>query len=281
MGGDGQLTARRGWATWSSYLILTVIALLVMIPVIWMLLGSIEPLSSMFSQHLLPTRLDFSNYVTAFKSQSLGHYFFNSFFTTGVIVACQLITSAFAAYGIVFTSVRMRHIVFALVIVSMMIPIQAIFIPDYVILSDLRWVNTYQALIVPFIGTGFGIFFLRQAYLRIPVTLLEAMKMDGASHWTILRRLVIPNTKSALITLALLNGVFHYGYLFWPLLVTNTSQYWVVPVGLSYFTEAQPDQILWNLLMAANVLTILPLVAVFVWGQRYIVKGVLAYGIKG
>ncbi|MCY0899315.1 MAG: carbohydrate ABC transporter permease [Firmicutes bacterium] len=264
-----------------TYSVLTVIALVVALPLVWMILGSMESVRDMFSRALVPANLSLHNYVAVLTGQPLAHYFFNSFFTTAIIVCCQLLTSSLAAYGIVFTKIRGRYVVFALVIMSLMIPIQSIFIPDYIILSDLRWINTYAALIVPFIGTGFGIFFLRQSYLGIPRTLVESMQMDGATHWTIFRRLVLPNTKAALVTLALLNGVFHYGYLFWPLLVTNTPARWVIPVGLSYYTEAQPDQILWNLLMAANVLAVIPVVLAFLWGQRYLVKGVLAYALKG
>jgi ABC-type glycerol-3-phosphate transport system permease component len=281
MGGECGIVDSNRTAKWPSYVMLTVVAVVVLIPIAWMLMGSIEPMRDMFSHHIFPTRLELGNYIKAFRAQPFAHYMFNSVFTTGTIVVCQLTTSALAAYGIVFTLVRGRYVVFALVLLSLMIPIQAIFIPDYVLLSDLHWINSYEALIVPFIGTGFGIFYLRQAFMAIPRPLVESMQMDGASHWTILRRLVLPNSKASLVTLALLNGVFHYGYLFWPLLVTNTPQFWVVPVGLSYYSSAEGQNITWNLLMAANVIAILPVIAVFAWGQRHIAKGVLAYAIKG
>lgn len=275
------MTKIRYGRNWPYHAILIVFAMIVAIPLVWMLLGSVESMRDLFSSRLIPNRLVFGNYTTAFTSMPFLLYLGNSVFTTGVIVLCQLVTSSLAAFGMVFTRAPGKRIIFALVIVSLMIPIQAIFIPDYVILSDLHWIDTYEALIVPFVGTGFGIFFLRQAYLRIPSTLVEAMRMDGASSWTILWRLVIPNTKPSLVALGLLNGVFHYGYLFWPLLVTNTTRYRVIPVGLSYFTQGQPDQIQWNLLMAANVMAVLPMVLLFLWGQRYLVKGILAYAIKG
>ena len=266
--------------TVSTYILLTSAAVVMMLPIIWMLLGSLEPISEILSGRLIPNVLELHNYAAPFAAQPFGLYFLNSFFTTGSIVVCQLVTSAFAAYGILFTKARGRNVSFILVMVSLMIPIQAIFIPDYVILGALHWINTYQALIVPFIGTGFGIFFLRQAFLGIPTALVEAMKVDGASHWTILTRLVLPNSKASLITLAILNGVFHYGYLFWPLLVTDTEQYRVIPIGLSYLAAAE-HQITWNVIMAASVMSVAPVVAVFLWGQRYLLKGGVFSGIKG
>ncbi len=266
--------------TYPTYVLLTLAAVIMMIPIIWMILGSFEPMSEILSGKLIPNVFEFHNYSVPFTAEPFSLYFINSFFTTGTIVVCQLATSALAAYGLVFTTARWRNFAFVLVMLSLMIPIQAIFIPDYVILSVFHWINTYQALIVPFIGTGFGIFFLRQAFLGIPAALVEAMKVDGASHWTILTRLVMPNAKASLITLAILNGVFHYGYLFWPLLVTNTDQYRVIPVGLSYLA-AQEFRINWNVIMAASLMSVAPVVAVFLWGQRYILKGGVFSGIKG
>lgn len=271
---------RRAGKTYPTYIGLTVAAFLVLVPIIWMLLGSLEPIGEMLSGRIIPNVLELRNYAAPFVSQPFALYFANSFFTTGTIIFFQVATSALAAYGIVFTKARSRNAVFILVMLSMMIPIQAIFIPDYVILSDFRWINTYQALIIPFLGSGFGIFFLRQAFYGIPMPLVEAMKVDGATHWTILSRLVLPNTRASLITLAILNGVFHYGYLFWPLLVTNTSAFRVIPVGLSYLAASE-HRITWNVIMAASVMSVAPVVALFLWGQRYLLKGGVFSGIKG
>ncbi|PSR32605.1 MAG: carbohydrate ABC transporter permease [Sulfobacillus benefaciens] len=279
MGGDRQLRHGPG-SHWGSYIFLVASGGVVLLPILWMVMGSVESTTAMFTGHIIPPRLDFANYPHAWASAPFARYFLNSFGTTIAIVFFQVATSALAAYGVVFTTIRGRNVAFGLILLSMMIPIQAIFIPDYILLSDLHWINTYQALVIPFVGTGFGVFFLRQAYLKIPREMVEAMKMDGGSHWAIFQRLVLPNTVPSMITLALLNGAFHYGYLFWPLLVTESNAYRVVPVGLAYFL-AQDRGIHWNQLMAANIMTVIPPIVAFILGQRYIVKGVLSYGSKG
>lgn len=251
-------------------------AALVMLPIVWMLWGALGPgLQELVRGRSHAGLMVFRDFVTVFRLEPFARFFLNSIGITGVIVLSQVVTSALAAYGLVFTRARGRRLIFALVLVSMMIPIQAIFIPDYVLLADLRWVNTYQALIVPFLGSGFGIFFLRQAFIRIPASLVEAMQVDGATHWTIWTRLVMPVTRSSQVTLALVNGIFQYGYLFWPLLVTNTDQYRVVPVGLSYLGGGI------HAAMAGAIMAALPSIGAFAWGQRYLVREGMLTGVKG
>jgi ABC-type glycerol-3-phosphate transport system permease component len=273
-------TPKPNGAKAASYVFVILVTIAVVAPILWMFIGSLETTKGMLAGQLIPRPFTFENFVTVLRDIPFFQYLFNSVVTTLAIIMAQVFTSALVAYALVFTQVRGRKVVFGLVLLSMMIPIQAIFIPDYVLLSKLHWINTYEALIVPWIGSGFGIFFLRQSFRQIPRALIESMKVDGASHWTILRKLVIPNSLPAITTLAILNGVFHYGYLFWPLLVTQSPNRRVLPVGLSYLV-AQDRGINWNVLMAGDVLTVALPLALFVFGQKYIVKGVLGYATKG
>jgi ABC-type glycerol-3-phosphate transport system permease component len=163
----------------------------------------------------------------------------------------------------------------------MMVPVQATFIPAYVIVSRLGWVDTYWALVVPFVASGFGVFLMRQAFLVVPKALVEAARIDGAGHWTILTRILVPLARPAIVTLAALSFTFHYNDFFWPLIVTNSTRMRTLPVGLAtmILTEGSHGT-QWNQVMAADVFTIVPLLAVFVLLQRHLAPTSLTAGVK-
>lgn len=274
---------RKRRSLWVWHLPLALFALFMLVPLWWMVVAAFDPMRALLGGHLAlwPVQWNLSNFAAAWKSQPFGRYYVNSIVTTIAIVTLQIATSTLAAYALVFLPFRGKRAVWALVLLAMMIPIQAIFIPDYLILSQLNWINTYQALILPFAASAFGIFWLHQAFRNVPRALVEAMVIDGASPWSVLWHLVLPNTRSAIMTLAVLNTVFHYGYLFWPLLVTNTAAYRVLPLGLSYFVAQQSGFMQWNLMMAAVLMTVAPMMALFGLAQRYLRAGVMHYGLRG
>lgn len=259
-------------------------SLVILLPVAWVVLSSVSPMSDLLSNsiHLLPSRWLWSNYAVAWKSQPFGVYLFNSLFSNGLIVIAQLITSSLGAYAFVFIPFRGKSVAFFAVMLGMMVPLQAIFIPIYLMLSQVHFIDTYQGLVLPFVGSAFGIFLLRQGFSSIPKELIAAARVDGASELRILLSIVLGNAKPALITLALLNFVYHYNQLFWPLIATNSAHMRVVPVGLSYFLSQEAgSELQWNLMMAADVFTVIPVLLLFLLGQKYIVKGVTGYGVKG
>lgn len=269
--------------TIGRYVLLTGFAAAMMLPLWWMIVASVEPMHALLSGNLnlWPFGWQWRNFVQAWESQPFARYYINSLFTTFAIVLLQLITSTLAAYALVFMSWRGKRVFFTIIFMAMMTPIQAIFIPDYLLLSHLGWINTYKALILPFAASAFGIFWLRQSFLAIPSALVEAMHMDGAKSLEILWYLVLPAARPALLTLAVLNTVFHYGYLFWPLLVTNSSAYRVLPLGLSYFVSQQSGFMQWNLLMAAVLMTVIPMIVLFALAQKYLQAGVMHFGLRG
>ncbi len=225
--------------------------------------------------------MHWGNFLRAWQSEPFGLYYVNSLWTTLAIVILQLITSTMAAYALVFVPFRGSKLLFAGIMLALMVPMQATFIPNFLILRDLHWLDSYMALIVPFAGSAFGIFLMRQAYLTFPKEMVEAMRIDGGTEWQILWRLIVPNVKPQVISLVILSFVFHYNNLFWPLVVTNSTKYRVLPLGLATFLQQQggngPQ---WNLMMAADLFTMLPLLVVFFFGQRYLVQTVANSGIK-
>lgn len=253
-------------------------------PIYWMFVSAVQTNASIFSTtlHLLPLHWDWRNFSTAWKAQPFGRFLTNSIVSNALIVIAQLITSSMAAYALIFLPLKGKQGLFFGILLAMLIPMQTTFIPVYLILSKIHLINTYAGLVLPFVGSAFGIFLLRQSFLSIPKDMVTAARIDGASELRILWSIILPNAKPALITLILLNFVFHYNNLFWPLIATNSTNMRVIPVALSYFLTQEAGQTLqWNLLMAADLFSVVPVILIFLLGQRYIVRGVANSSVKG
>lgn len=268
----------------SAHVVLIIAAILALIPVYWMIRSALATNTDIFDPHFHPWLVDFDwrNFAQAWSSQPFPIFFLDSIASSFLIVLCQLVTSTLAAYSLVFVEYRGKSVVFFCILLAMMVPMQATFIPIYSMLSSVHLINTYGALVLPFVGSAFGIFLLRQGFASIPKEMIRAARIDGASEYRILWSIVLPNAKPALITLALLNFVYHYNDLFWPLVATNTTNMRVVPVALTYFLNQDAGEGLqWNHMMDAAIFAVLPVIILFLFGQRYFVRGVAGTSIKG
>ncbi|GLV13984.1 sugar ABC transporter permease [Alicyclobacillus hesperidum] len=264
------------------HIVLIILCAVCITPLFWMIRTALAPSADILSSHLWPNHLAFGNFVTAWHAQPFLLFLGNSLLTNATIVACQLGTSALAAYSLVFIPYPGKRLVFFTTLLAMMVPMQATFVPIYSMLSTFHLINTYGALILPFVGSAFGIFLMRQGFLSIPKEMVQAARVDGATEWQILVNIVLPHAKPTVATLVLLNFVYHYNSLFWPLIATNTNNMRVVPVALSYFLTQDAGQSLqWNLAMAFDVFAIAPVVILFLLGQRYFVQGVTGVSLKG
>jgi sn-glycerol 3-phosphate transport system permease protein len=252
-------------------------------PLVWLVSLSLQEPQAVFRfpPRLIPDQLWWSSYPEAWRSQPFARMYWNSILTSTLIIAGQIVTSCVAAYALTHLRFRGRTAVFLFIVSTMMVPIQATFIPAYIILSGLGWINTYRALVVPFVASGFGVFLMRQAFLVIPQSLVDAARIDGAGHFTILSRILFPLARPAVITLAALSFVFHYNDFFWPLIVTNTGQMRTLPVGLAtmILTEGSHGT-QWNQVMAADVFVVAPILVAFVFLQRYLSPTSLMTGVK-
>ncbi len=250
-------------------------------PLLWLVSLSLQEPDAVFRfpPRFIPERPLWSSYPEAWRSQPFARMYLNSLVTSAAIVAGQIVTSALAAYALTQLTFRGKAPAFLFIISTLMVPIQTTFIPDYIILSRLHWINTYGALIVPFVTSGFGVFLMRQAFLIVPRSILDAARIDGAGHWSLLVRILIPLTRPAVITLGALSFVFHYNDFFWPLIVTNTSSMRTLPVGLATMILTEGSRgTQWNQVMAADVFTVAPLLVAFVFLQRYLVPTSLTSG---
>lgn len=265
---------------------LIIIAFIYSFPFLWMVSGSLKTLPEVFRipLKLLPTTPQWINYMYAWRMAPFARFFFNSFFVSSMIVVVQFATTCLACYALSVLKVPGRNLIFIIILAMMMIPAQAIFVPRYIIIARFGWMDNYLALIAPYFASPFGIFIVRQGFLKVPQDLIDAAKIDGAGHLRILGGVMIPLSKPVLMTFMLFNFIWHYNEFFWPLLVTNTNRVRTVPIGLSMFRSAAMDStsaFMWNHLMAACTFTILPILVLFIFTQKFIVKGLMTTGMKG
>lgn len=262
---------------------LLIAATLITVPILWLISLSLQEPQAVFRYppRFVPERFIWSSYPEAWRSLPFTRMYVNSIVTSALIILGQIVTSCLAAYGLTQLRFRGRNLAFLFIISTMMVPIQATFIPAYVIVSRFGWIDTYWALVVPFVASGFGVFLMRQAFLVVPQALVEAARIDGAGHWTILTRVLMPLARPAIITLAALSFTFHYNDFFWPLIVTNSARMRTLPVGLAtmILTEGSHGT-QWNQVMAADVFTVAPLLGLFVLLQRYLVPTSLTTGVR-
>ena len=277
-GGGARITPL---AAAAIYALLALVALAIGFPFFWMVATSLKELPDVFVfSQLLPPEPQWANYPNALRKAPFARYFFNSVFTATAILALQLATIIPAAYGFARLRFPGRDPLFVLVLATMMVPVQVTFIPAFVLISRLGWKDTYPALIVPFATSAFGIFLLRQAFLQVHQSFVDAARLDGCGHLGVMRHVMVPQTAPALITFGLFSFVAHYNDLFWPLVVTESERMRTITMGLSSFIEFEGGT-RWNELMVASLVSMLPLILLFLAAQRFFIKGMAGSGIKG
>lgn len=239
-----------------SYSGLSLLAFLTLLPFVWMILTALKPAEELFSSALFGSRLAWENFYSAWTYLPFDRFFLNTVLVSGAITILEVATSALAAYAFSRLKFPGRDMLFYLYLGTLMIPVQVILIPQYIIMDVLGWVNTYQGLILPMAFTAFGTFLLRQFFLTIPDDLEEAARMDGCSRFRIFIQIIIPLAKPALATLAVFSFVTQWNNFFWPLVMTNTAEMKTLSVGLRMFQGVYGTE--WHLMMAASAIAIIP-----------------------
>lgn len=224
-------------------------------------------------------RFIWENYLLAWKKVNFPRYFLNTIFVSITVMFFVLFTSSMAAYAFSKLEFWGREKLFMGFLSMMMVPMPVYLVPAYIILSKLHWVNTYWALIVPWLAHVFSIFLLRQHFKTIPRDLYDAAKIDGCSDWLFLWKIVVPLSKSVLVTVALFSLIGSWNSFMWPLIVTHSDNLRVIQVGLAYFSQEQGTD--HELLMAASTFCILPLLIVFFFAQKRIISSFARSGLKG
>lgn len=258
----------------AHYAVLIALGVLFAFPFYWMFVTSVEPSGRLsdIPPNMLPL-WDWSNYGAAWSAAPWGRYFFNTIFVATSATALALLTSLFAAYAFALLRFPGKRLLFVAVLMVLVIPDVVILIPQYLILSNLNWLNTYQALIVPFGASAFGIFLLRQFFLSLPYEFWDAARIDGCSHTGYLFRVAAPLARPVLGAIGLYTFLSMWNQFLYPLVMAGGSEdVQPVQVGLSAFLGNYNVE--WANLAAASVFTTLPLLIVFFLAQRQIIEGV-------
>lgn len=224
-------------------------------------------------------RLKFENYVEAWRQAPFARYYFNTIFVTVFVVAGVLVTSSLAAYAFARMKFWGRDNIFVLFLSMMMVPQPVYIVPSYIILAKLGWVNTYQALIVPWLAHIFSIFLLRQHFKTIPNDLYDAAIIDGCSRFAFLWRIVLPLSKAVLVAVVIFTIVGTWNSFLWPLVMTNTPDVRPLQVGLARFSQEQGTN--HELMMAAAAFSIAPLIVAYFFAQKQIIQSLATSGMKG
>ncbi len=220
----------------------------------------------------------FQNYVDAWNAAPFARYYFNTVFVATVTTILNIIVGVMAAFAFSKLHFKGRNFLFMLFLATMMIPGEVLLVPNFITIVKFGWFNTYYALIVPWIASAFVIFLMRQNFMSIPDELFDAAKIDGASKWRFLWTILVPLSRPVIITGALLNFVGSWNAFLWVLIVTNTPSMRTLPVGLQNFSSNAGT--MYNQLMAASTFSMLPIVILFLFAQKYFIQGIARSGLK-
>jgi multiple sugar transport system permease protein len=272
----------RRWFLFSPWhLVLLPVAILMILPLVWMLITSIETLNETrrFPPILVPSGVHASNYTEVLRDAPFARWFLNTLVVTVAVVVGNLLFCSLAGYA--FARIRFfgRDVVFVLVLATLMIPFQVIMIPTFLIVRKLGLIDTLGVLIVPNLANAFGIFLLRQFFRTLPIELEEAARIDGASRLGILFKIVLPLSGPALATLAVIMFLWTWNDFLWPLVTIYTPHNMTLQLGLTTFQGAHQSNT--QLLMAANVMSMVPVLVLFFVAQRYFIRGIATTGLKG
>ncbi|MBI5667451.1 MAG: carbohydrate ABC transporter permease [Chloroflexi bacterium] len=274
---------RHNLGRWVSMTFLVVMAILTLMPFIWVVSTSLRTPAQSFTlpPKWIPTDMDFSNYSQVFERIPFWNQIANSFIVTLSVVAGQLITASLAGYAFARLRFRGRNVLFWIVLATMMIPGQATIIPLFIMVSRFFQINdTLYALIVPSLATAFGTFLLRQYFMSIPDDFEEAALVEGANQWQIFRQIYLPLASPGLAILAVLTFNAKWNDYFTPLIFMNTKERFPITLGIVDLQGYMATGSI-SVVLAGIVLSTLPVIVIYIFGQRYLVEGLMMGGVKG
>ena len=254
-------------------------AVIMMTPIIFMFSASFKFNDQIYDLALISDEPTISNYVFLFKNTEFLSWFMNSMFVALITTFCVLFFDSLVGYTLAKFKFRGRKIIFFAILSTLMIPTEMLVIPWYILARDLGVLNSYVGLIFPGIMTGFGVFLMKQFFENLPDDFLDAARIDGISEFNIFIKVAMPLVAPALSALAIFTFLGNWTAFLWPLIVTGSAEFFTVPVGLASFSgEFQSD---WEMIMTGAAVATLPTLLVFLFLQRYIIRGVILGGIKG
>ena len=279
-----QLPKLSAWRLF-SYAVLLVGAAISIIPFFWMVSTSLMTVGEAISGRLLPSAPQFGNYVEAWTTAEFSHFMRNSIVITVITLAGELTVSVMAAYAFARLEFPGRNLIFATLLASLMIPGMVLMIPNLLTVTwlgrvgPIAWIDNWPALTIPFMGSVFSIFLLRQFFAQIPDELFDAAKIDGAGHFRMITRIVLPLSTAPIMVIIVLSFIGSWNALAWPLLVTNSDEWLPIAVGLFNFVDDGGSKM--QLIMAGSVITIIPILVLYFLTQRQFTESIARSGLKG
>ncbi len=265
-------------------LVLITLAAIFAFPFYWMVITSLEPLKDFMKLPIVffPRHFLFQNYEKAVFYIPFFKYFLNTSWIAIMSTVGATLTSSFVAYGFSKIKWPMRDLIFMITLATMMIPFVVLMIPLYIEFKKFGWIGSFKPLWVPaWFGSAWSIFFLRQFYMTVPSELIDAAKVDGASHLKIWFKIMLPLTKPALSVVALFNFIWSWQAFLQPLVFLNNKNMYTLTLGLASFQQRHGG-VEWNLLMAAATLATIPILVIFIFMNRYLIEGIhITSGLKG
>ncbi len=263
------------------YALLILGAIMSLTPMLWMLSASLMPTgeASTFPPHVLPSRPTLAHYTDMFTRLSLGRYLLNSAFISLVVTFASLAVNSMAGYAFAKLRFRGRDRLFRFLSAGLVLPVQVAMLPLFLLLKNLGMINTYWGVIIPGLASIFGIFLVRQYALSIPDEMLDAARVDGASEGRIFWSIVVPGILPILATLSIWTFLNTWNDFMWPLIVLSDESHYTLPVALANLSGEHVQDT--ELMMAGSVITVIPVMLVFLFLQRYYIRGVMAGSVKG
>jgi ABC-type glycerol-3-phosphate transport system permease component len=269
----------------STYLLLSIGVLVSIFPFFWMISTSLMSLGESQGTYLLPSRVHFENYVNAWNEANFSLYMWNSVRITIMTLVGELSFSILAAYAFARIKFPGRELIFALLLSTMMIPAMVTIIPNFLTVTwlgrigPIKWINNWPALTIPFMGSVFSVFLLRQFFAQVPDELYDAAQIDGAGHLRFLTSVVLPLSKAPVMVIVILSFIGTWNALAWPMLVTNSPAWRPIAVGLYSFID-EAGQML-NLMMAGAFIAIIPVLILYFFTQKQFTESIARSGLKG
>ena len=276
----------RIWKTTSLFIVLAIVSLFFIVPLVWIVASALRPAGSLYQyanpltwRTFIPSKPTLENFVHIFSKLNFGRAIANSLFVSLVTILLTVFVSAMAGFSLAKFSFRGKNLVFAIVLITFMVPFESIVIPLYILVKQLKIDNTYWALILPGGANGLAIFLFRQFFSEVPSEIMEAARIDGASWFRIYWRILLPLSKPAIVSVIVMVFMFQWNSLFWPLVATHSSRFEVVQVAIASHRSTESTS--WANLFSSAIAGSLPPVILFLFLQKYFVRGISGTGLKG
>ena len=234
-----------------------------------------------FPPKFLPDQWTLENYVIAFDKVDFGRYLVNSVVQSGLITLGQVVFSVLAAYAFSVLVFPGRDLLFYLVLGSLMVPFELVFIPNYLLIAELQWTDSFVGLTIPFIASAFGVFMLRQFFLTVPKELHDAALIDGAGNWRYLWQIMVPLSKGSIGAFAIFAFLSAWNQYLWPLIITSDDSMYTLQIGIRFFMSNVERGANYGAVTAGAMIALFPALAVFLLAQRQLVQGIAMTGLKG